>query len=104
MAISYQEAKNKYEEKMNVSLSVHELNEIRKVEEKIDEFIKSSFKGEPIVIDISTVQFIEFPPRRAALMRRELEKRYEDVGWEVGTYSTDDDGPNRPGFTYWQLK
>lgn len=104
MAISYQEVKGKYEEKMNAPLSVHELNEIKKIEEKIDEFIKSSFKDEPIVINISIVQFSEFPPRRAALMRRDLEKRYEDVGWKVGTYSTDDDGPNRPGLTYWQLK
>lgn len=104
MAISYQEVKSKYEEEMNASLSERELDTIKKTELEIDDIIRKSFKDEPIDININSVLFLQFPRRRAALMRKELENRYENAGWKVSTYETEDDGPNRPGYTYWRLK
>lgn len=104
MAIPYEEVKKKYEDKMNASLTQEELNQIANVEKKIDDKILKDFNDNEISFEEHEVNFTQKNIyRRALLMFAELERRYKSAGWKIKIYNTEDDGPNRPGFTYWQL-
>ena len=105
MAILYKEVKQKYEDKMNAPFTKEELSSIEFIEKTIDTKISLDFKDDEISFYLSEVNFSKtnFPHRRQKLMYRELEKRYEAAGWKTKIYDTDDDGPNRPGFTYWVI-
>jgi len=104
MAILYKDAKERYEQKMNAPFAQSELDQIEIVEKKIDEKILKEFDGNEIIFQIQEVNFIQKNhSRRANLMFAEIERKYKSAGWETKTYITDDDGPNRPGYTYWKL-
>lgn len=105
MAIPYHEVKQKYEDKMNAPFTVEELSSIAIVEKKIDHKITLDFKDREISFYLSEVNFsnTNYPNRRQALMFKELNKRYNNAGWKTKVYDTDDDGPNRPGFTFWEI-
>jgi len=103
MAISYIDVKDEYEKKMNSPLSQHELSAVAEIEKIIDNKILKNFDDGELMFSIRDVNFNTFHQRRSKLMFSELERRYKSVGWKTRIYSTDDDGPNRPSFTYWVL-
>jgi len=103
MAIPYKNIKNSYEIRMGAPLNSIELTEVQNVEDYIDDFITKNFNDKPICLEIAKVSFSAFHPKRAKLMHQELAERYESVGWKVDIYETEDDGPNRPGYSYWRL-
>lgn len=95
-------------------LTIQELDMVTHVEEYIDKIITQRFTGNQIMIelaipnftyDIVTMSMSDLPKARQNLMRKELDKRYKQAGWEISIKIDDGlDGPNMYGSDYWVLK
>jgi hypothetical protein len=105
MAVNAKELRKNLEE---APFSAEELNAINVVEKCIDEQIKRYYDGGPVSIDLCYFKFTwnpqddkkgwPFKDVRKRLMQRELEKRYEEAGWELKVHIDDGlDGPNMSG-------
>lgn len=79
------------------------------VETYIDAIIRDNFDGKKVHIRMDIVDFsytpsgdmiVNIKDARKKLLKNTLLKRYTDVGWKTSTYTTEDDGPNRPGRDY----
>ncbi len=118
MAVKYEEVKNHLE---GMPLTDDEKSFIAFVEAYIDGVIKDKFDNNKIRIELTIVNFWQFPPKigvgidkqlklesiksfRKTLMRKELDNRYKAAGWDVSEEMDDGlDGPNMSGPDYWVL-
>lgn len=113
MAIKYKDIK---ETIVSRPFSNREISIIEKIENFIDDEIKTNFDNEPLRFNVSIIEFRYDPIQktsyafqdiktiRKSLMSKELKRRYEAAGWVWEYESGEDDGPNRPAIDYWLLK
>lgn len=113
MAIKFQEV---YKQVYETPLSEEEIKQVDRVEKWIDEEVRKIYRGgtkvsinlrianfeyDPITKDSFAHQ--NFPSPRKQLMRKELDRRYKNAGWEIEIEIDDGlDGP-RSGPDYWVL-
>ncbi len=89
MAVKFKDVKKKIESDV---LTADEKNIIKNIEDWIDNIIIREFDNEPIEIHLPIADFTynPFPEERSVLrrsrsklMRKELDRRFNEAGWEV---------------------